>query len=116
LPFTSPIRADGRGGFEFLLPVPVHIPGSEELRGPQRPFWEVDVEAYPPRMPSGRNLRGRAVLADDDAYPSTVLRSGRDGISFNPMNMLFVPAALPSRSRSPGPACAYPACTAGSRR
>ena len=91
LPFTSPTRADGRGGFEFLLPVPVHTPGGEELRGPQRPFWEVDVEAYPPRMPSGRNLRGRAVLADDDAYPSTVLRSARDGISFNPMNMLFVP-------------------------
>jgi hypothetical protein len=91
LPFTSPTRADGRGGFEFLLPIPVHTPSSEELRSPRRPFWEVDVEVYPPRMPPGRNLRGRAILADDDAWPSTVLRSGRDGISFNPMNMLFVP-------------------------
>ena len=91
LPFTSPTRADGRGGFEFLLPIPVHAPSTEELRSPRRPFWEVDVEVYPPRMPSGRNLRARAILADGDAYPSTVLRSGRDGISFNPMNMLFVP-------------------------
>ncbi len=91
LPFTSPTRADGRGGFEFLLPVPALTPSSEELRGPRRPFWEVDVEVYPPRMPSGRNLRSRALLADDNAYPSTVLRSGRDGISFTPMNMLFVP-------------------------
>ena len=91
LPFTSPTRADGRGGFEFLLPIPVHTPSSDELRSPRRPFWETDVEVYPPRMPSGRNLRARAILADDDAYPSTVLRSSRDGISFNPMNMLFVP-------------------------
>ncbi len=91
LPFTSPTRADGRGGFEFLLPIPVYTPSSEELRGPRRPFWEVDVEVRPPRMPSGRNLRGRTILADDDAYPSTVLRSGQDGISFNAMNMLFVP-------------------------
>jgi hypothetical protein len=91
LPFTSPTRADGRGGFEFLLPVPPHAPSSDELRSPRRPFWEVDVEVYPLRMPSGRNLRARAILADDDAYPSTVLRSSRDGISFNAMNMLFVP-------------------------
>jgi hypothetical protein len=57
----------------------------------QRPFWEVDVEVHPQRMPAGRNLRGRAMLADDEPYPSTVVRSGRDGISFSPMNMLFVP-------------------------
>jgi hypothetical protein len=91
LPFTSPTQADGHGGFEFLLPIPAHTPSNEELRRPRRPFWEVDVEVSPPRMPRGRNLRGRAILADDDAYPSTVLRSSRDGISFNPMNMLFVP-------------------------
>lgn len=91
VPFTSPTRADGRGGFDFLLPIPAHTPSSEQLRGPRRPFWEVDVEVYPPRMPPGRDLRGRAMLADDDAYPSTVLRSARDGTSFNPMNMLFVP-------------------------
>lgn len=90
LSFTSSSRADGRGGFEFLLPIPVHTPSSNELHGAQRPFWEVDVEAYPPRMPAGRNLRARATLAGD-AYPSTVLRIGRDGISFNPMNMMFVP-------------------------
>jgi hypothetical protein len=91
LPFTSPTRADGRGGFEFLLPIPVHTPSSEELHRPRRPFWEVDVEVHRPLMPSGRDLRGQAILADDNVYPSTVLRSGRDGISFNPMNMLYVP-------------------------
>ena len=91
LRFSSPTRADGRGGFEFVLPIPIHTPGAEQLHGPLRPFWEVDVEPYPPRMPVGRNLRARAVLADDDAYLSVVLRSGRDGISFNPMSMLFVP-------------------------
>jgi len=90
LPFTSPTRSDGRGGFEFVLPIPAHTPSSEELRGPQRPFWEVDVEVYPPRMPTGRNLSARALLADDEPYLATVLRSGRDGISFNPMSMLFV--------------------------
>ena len=91
LPFTSPTRADGLGGFEFLLPIPAHTPSSEQLRGPQRPFWEVDVEVYPPRMPSGRNLRGNAMLADDGAYPVVVLRSGRDGISFSPQSMGLVP-------------------------
>jgi hypothetical protein len=91
LPFTSPTRADGRGGFQFLLPVPAHTPSSSELRGAQRPFWEVDVEVGPPYMPAGRNLGGGALLADDEPYPSTVLRSGQDGICFNPTNMLYVP-------------------------
>ena len=91
LSFPSPTRADGRSGFLFLLPVPVYTPRSDELREAQRPFWEVDVEVYPQRMPAGRNLHGRAMLADDEPYPSTMVRSGRDGISFNPTNMLFVP-------------------------
>ena len=91
LSFPSPTETDGHGGFEFQLPVPVFTPRSEELRAAQRPFWEVDVEVYPQRMPAGRNLRGRAMLADNESYPSTVVRSGQDGISFNPMNMLFVP-------------------------
>ena len=90
LAFTSPTRSDGRGGFEFVLPIPAHTPSSDELRGPQRPFWEVDVEVYPPRMPTGRNLVARALLADGEPYLATVLRSSRDGISFNPMSMLVV--------------------------
>jgi hypothetical protein len=91
LSFTSPTQADGRGGFDFVLPVPAHTPRSEELHVAQRPFWKVDVEVYPQRMPAGRNLRGRTLLADEQPYPSTVVRSGRDGISFNPMNMFYVP-------------------------
>lgn len=90
LPFTSPTRADGQGGFEFVLPVPVHTPSSDELSDPRRPFWEVDVEVSPPNMPVGRDLRAKAILADADAALSTVMRSGRDGISFNPMSMLLV--------------------------
>lgn len=91
IPFTSPTRADGRGGLEFMLPVPVHTPRAEALQGPARPFWEVDVEVTPQRMPAGRNLRSVAMLPADELHHSVVLRSGRDGISFKPMNMLFVP-------------------------
>lgn len=91
LTFTSPARADGLGGFQFVLPVPVFTPRSAELRAAQRPFWEVDVEVYPPRMPAGRDLRAHAMLAGDEPYPAAGLRSGRDGISFSPASMLFVP-------------------------
>ncbi len=91
LPFTSPTRADGRGGLEFMLPIPVHTPRAEALRGPTRPFWEVDVEVAPQRMPAGRNFRSEAMLPADEQQHPIVLRSGRDGISFKPMNMLFVP-------------------------
>ena len=91
LPFTSATRADGRSGFEFVLPVPVYTPRSDQLRGPQRPFWEVDVQVIDADMPTGRNLAPKAILADADPYPSTMVRSGRDGISFHPMNMFFVP-------------------------
>ena len=90
LSFTSATRADGHGGFEFMLPIPVHTPRSEHLRGPQRPFWEVDVQVIDAGMPTGRNLPAQAILADDDPYPTTVLRSGRDGISFYPMTMALV--------------------------
>lgn len=31
------------------------------------------------------------MLAGDEPYPTAALRSGRDGISFSPANMLFVP-------------------------
>jgi hypothetical protein len=41
-------------------------------------------------MPSGRGLRGRAMLADDHGFPLTVLRSGRDGISFSPESLGLV--------------------------
>ena len=87
LSFLSATRADGRGGFEFLQPVPGYTPTVEALRGPQRPFWIVDVEPYPQRTPSGRDLRTRALSAGD---APAVLRSGRDGISFIPMNMFYV--------------------------
>ena len=91
LPFTSPTRADGRAGSSSCCPFRFTLRAAKQLRGPQRPFWEVDVEVYPPRMPSGRGLRGSAMLADDGAYPMVVLRSGRDGISFSPQSMGFVP-------------------------
>lgn len=91
LPFTSPTRADGRGGLEFVLPIPVYTPRAEILRGPARPFWEVDVEVVPQRMPAGRNIRSEAMLPSDERHQPITLRSGRDGISFKPMNMLFVP-------------------------
>jgi len=38
-----------------------------------------------------RRILAAAILTDDNPYLSTVLRSGRDGICFNPMSMLFVP-------------------------
>ena len=91
--FNSPSRADGRGGVELLLPVPAFTPRSEELRGPGRPFWEVDVEPQQPRMPAGRGLRAAAFAAD---HPSSaaLMRSGRDGISFHAMSMLFVSGGM----------------------
>lgn len=60
---NSPSVSDGRGGVELLLPVPAFTPRSEELRGPRRPFWEVDVEPQQPRMPAGRGLRPAALRA-----------------------------------------------------
>ena len=91
--FNSPSRADGRGGGELLLPVPAFTPRSEELRGPRRPFWEVDVEPEQPRMPAGRGLRP-AALAADHLSSAALMRSGRDGISFHAMSMLFVSGGM----------------------
>jgi hypothetical protein len=91
--FNSPSRADGRGGTELLLPVPAFIPRSEELRGPGRPFWEVDVEPEQPRIPVGRSLRP-AALAADHLSSAALMRSGRDGISFHAMSMLFVSGGM----------------------
>lgn len=91
--FTSPSRADGRGGAELLLPVPAFTPRSEELRGPQRPFWEVDVEPHQPRMPVGRGLRAGTFLAGH-AGSAELVRSGRDGISFHAMSMLYISSGM----------------------
>ena len=91
--FTSPSRADGRGGAELLLPVPAFTPRSEELRGPQRPFWEVDVEPHQPRMPIGRGLRADTFLAGH-AGSADLVRSGRDGISFHATSMLYISSGM----------------------
>lgn len=91
--FTSPSKADGRGGVELLLPVPAFTPRSEQLRVLQRPFWEVDVEPHQPRMPVGRGLRA-AVLLAGDARPNELVRSGRDGISFHAASMLFISSGM----------------------
>jgi len=91
LAVTLPAQADGLGGFTFEFAMPVQTPSSEDLRGPARPFWEVDVEVDRSAMPSGRDLNGRSLLADLEPLTATVLRSGRDGITFNPASMFFVP-------------------------
>ena len=93
LTFTSPSRADGRGGAEFLLPIPAFTPRNEDLRGPRRPFWEVDVELEQPRIPVGRSLHATVFLAGH-ANPAAVLRSGRDGICFHAMSMLLVQGGM----------------------
>jgi hypothetical protein len=87
---TLPTRADGNGGFEFVFPLPAETPSHEDLRRPQRPFWEVDVDIDRVAIPPGRNLTGASMLADAERDPATVLRSGRDGISFNPSSMFLV--------------------------
>jgi hypothetical protein len=91
--FTSPTRADGRDGARLLFPVPAFVPRSEELRAPRLPFWEVDVEPYPSRVPVGRGLRAAAFLADN-ANPAALVRSGRDGISFHAMSMLLISSGM----------------------
>ena len=78
-------------GLSSCCPFPCTLRAAKNCVARGVPSGEVDVEVYPPRIPPGRNLRGQAILADDDAWPSTVLRSSRNGISFSPMNMLFVP-------------------------
>ena len=89
---TLPTRADGEGSFEYLFPLPPETPAHADLTGPNRPFWEVDVELDQVAIPPGRNLAGSAMLADDNRDPATVIRSGRDGISFNPSSMFFIPS------------------------
>jgi hypothetical protein len=91
--FTSPSRADGRGGAELLLPLPAFTPRSEQLREVQRPFWEVDVEPHQSRMPAGRGLRA-ATFRVGDGSPVELVRSGRDGISFHAMSMMLVTSGM----------------------
>ena len=104
---TLPTRADGEGGFEFLVELPA-CARDVALQSPRRPFWEVDAQVVNSGMPTGHDLSSKVLLADESNL-STIARSGRDGISYTAANSFLIPteatlsqAVATPRLRIPG--------------
>jgi hypothetical protein len=107
-PVTLPTRADGEGGFEFSVELPTYTPSDTALQTSRRPFWEVDAGVANAGMPTGHDLSGEVLLAGGP-NPSTIARSGKSGISYNPENAFMAvtaatlsQAVITPRLRVPG--------------
>lgn len=103
-----PTVNDGHGGFSFAAEVPVYTPGSDALRGPPRPFWQVDVEVSDAAVPPGRGIPGHVLCAVSGPARADWVRSSHSGVSFVAHSMGFVPGSASLRQAVARPRLRYP--------
>jgi hypothetical protein len=100
--------SDGHGGFSFAAEVPVYTPGSGALRGPLRPFWQVDLEVSDAAVPPGRGIPGHVLSAVSGPTGADWVRSSQAGVSFVAHSMGFVPGSASLRQAVARPRLRYP--------
>jgi hypothetical protein len=103
-----PTINDGHGGFGFAAEVPVYAPGSDALRGPLRPFWQVDVEVADAAVPPGRGIPGHVLSAVSGPAGAEWVRSSQAGVSFVAHSMGLVPGSASLRQAVARPRLRYP--------
>ncbi|WP_286309244.1 hypothetical protein [Agromyces mangrovi Wang et al. 2018] len=91
---SLPMATTSDGSLEAMIgletPVPVNLIFSSSSG--HIPYWYVDATLEHDRIPRGRDVPASALVVDDGPYPQVNLRSSRDGVSFSPRSMGFVPS------------------------
>ncbi len=63
------------------------------------PYWYVDVSLARDNSPRGRDLPASALAIEEGAFQQVNVRASKEGITFNPSSMGFVPSGALLRSR-----------------
>ena len=97
----QPVASDDEGSREALVgfesPLPTKLLFEE---GSSRvPYWYVDVSTAGDATPRGRDFPSRALTVRDGYYPHVHVRSSKDGVTFDPRSMGFVPSGALLTSR-----------------
>lgn len=86
------------GGLRLAAPPPVPRVSSEAIVPHQAmlpsggPHWQVDLEILPPTMPRARRVPRTSLVASQGGQTFDWIRSGRNGVSYEPWSFGFVPA------------------------
>jgi hypothetical protein len=89
------------GAMEALVALETPVPSN--LLYPENsgwvPYWYVDVILDGDTTPRGRDLPSSALVSTKGSYPVVNARSSRDGLTFDPSSMGFIPAGALLASR-----------------
>jgi hypothetical protein len=92
----------------FLAPVDLPMPEAA-AHLPADAHWQVDVVLAGHQVPGRTAIPGSALTqVPPGGIPDTVVRAGREGISFSSVNMGFVPAGGPAEGRLAHPMLRFP--------
>lgn len=111
---TIPVTHLPDGTQESLMGLQTPIPSNllfAENSG-HVPYWYVDVETMGGTTPTARDLPSSAVAVQPGPFPEVNIRASRNGYSFNPQSMGFVPAGALLTSRIGRPRLRFLSITA----
>lgn len=86
------------GGLRLAAPPPIPRVRSEAIVPPQAmlpsegPHWQVDLEILPAVMPRARRVPRTSLVTGEAELSFAWMRSGRNGVSYEPWSFGFVPA------------------------
>lgn len=86
------------GGVRLAAPPPIPRVNSESILPPhamlpnEGPHWQVDLEILPSTMPRGRRVPRTSLVTGEGELMFAWVRSGRNGVSYEPWSFGFVPA------------------------
>ncbi len=91
---SIPFSTDSTGTREALTGLETPVPTKRLYRdsATQYPYWYVDVAQFSSGTPSGRDLPSEALLVSSGGFPEVSMRASRNGYTFDPRSMGFVPA------------------------
>lgn len=98
---SLPISKLPDGSIEALSGLETPVPSNllYDANSSWVPYWLVDVTLEGDATPSGRGLPGNHLVSPKNSFPAVNVRSGKDGLSFDPRSMGFVPAGALLTSR-----------------
>ncbi len=100
-PIALPTTRRIDGSYESLIGLDSPIPKDLLFDGSnvRIPYWYVDVSIHRDPTPRGRDIPSHALVAEEGPFAEVNLRASRDGYSFSPHSMGFVPSGALLNSR-----------------
>lgn len=100
---SMPTEINSTGTATMLAPLPPPLVNDPKLSAIDGLSWHADIEWVERHSIIGRRMTGREILVPSGGFPTTLIRSGRHGISYPSRRFDFVMAGIPAVNRMPRP-------------